>query len=125
MTYIDLYQSAIDWFTITSFEQEFYNYWDNRLAPAEEEREVKRQQYIGTTYKLDRGTAYLGVAFQKGIQHYMLRLTGGSAEDCKDAVYAQLRQRFVECTRIDLQVTVPMPKTWNQFELLQRMNAKG
>lgn len=123
MTYIDLHTAAIDWITLTSFEEEFHKYWQKFVG--KDARETKIPRYTGWEKDLERGTAVSYAGIQEGREHYMVHLTGPAGDDNRDKAFSQVRQRFAECTRIDLQVTVPMPKTWSQFALLQRLNERG
>lgn len=125
MTYIDLYTSALDWLTLTSFETEFYKYWEKRLKSHGELKEKMIPRYQGWAIDLDRGTGTVYTGMQNGTEHYMLHLTGPAAEDEKDPAFSFVRQRIATCKRIDLQVTVPMPQTWRQFDLLVRLEGRG
>lgn len=117
----------LDWLTVTSYEQTFYDYWNKRLSELENVVAVDKRalQYAGTTYQLDAGTAFLGTAFQKGRYHYMLRLSGYAAEQFKGAVYSQRKMAYVNITRMDIQATTEITEQWSQWELLCRVKGRG
>lgn len=123
-----LHTPLIDWFTITSFEDSFHDFWLQKFREvagqdAGEERKVL--QYAGHVFDIVGGTGFIGTAIQKGVVHHMLRLSGYAAEEYKDYVLSQQRQGFITCTRVDVQVTVPMPAEWSQWDLLVRLREKG
>lgn len=123
-----LYSALLDWLTVTSFEDEFFKYWEKRLDGLVSEGDTKESrvlQYDGYMYALPGGTAFLGTAIQKGIYHYMLRLSGYAAEENKEPVYSQARQGYAKATRVDLQVTVEKPGKWSQWDLLGRLKDAG
>jgi len=123
-----LYSALLDWLTVTSFEDEFFKYWEKRLNKRVSEIDVKESkvlQYDGYMHALPGGTAFLGTAVQKGTFHYMLRLSGYAAEEHKEPVYSQVRQGYAKATRVDLQVTVEKPGKWSQWDLLCRLKDAG
>ena len=126
MGMLTLHTPLIDWLTLTSRDDEFFSYWENKLGELSTEiKQKKVMQYEGNGYALENGSGFLGTAIQRGFIHYMLRLSGEISDELRLFAYSQQRQGFVKCTRIDLQVTVPMPKTWSQWQLLVDMKENG
>lgn len=121
-----LHTALIDWITATSYDDDFFSFWEMELLETCKSWDDKKvMQYTGRHFEVDGGTAFLGVAEQKGMFHYMLRLSGYAAEDMKGFVWSSMRNCMVKITRIDLQVTRPIDNTWSQWDLLVRMKEKG
>jgi hypothetical protein len=121
-----LHTALVDWITATSYDDGFFDWWEMELL--EECRswsDKKIMQYTGRMFEIEGGTAFLGVAEQRGLFHYMLRLSGYAAEDRKGYVWSSMRNYMVKVTRLDLQVTRPIDKSWSQWELVKRLKEKG
>lgn len=101
-----LNRPAIDWLTLTTYDtkkQADMAQLFNRVRPrwAEEAVNSKMLQYDGR-----RGEQwFIGAGQQKGRDHFIFRFSG----DLADAVTWQRLRPSVDCTRIDLQLTLPLP----------------
>lgn len=123
-----LNDSLIDWFTVTSFDEQFLLFWMNRMfKTATDKDRSKVLQYDGWSlpYRGMGGNVFLGTAMQEGRDNYMLRLSGYAAEDLKGPVFSQIRQGIAKVTRVDVQITTYCPNDWSQWELLVRMKELG
>lgn len=121
MSEIFLFKAHIDWFTATSFEPEFYQYWERRLSREGGSKESKILQYVGKFYNLDGGSCFLGSGDQNGRYHSMLRVSGQLADKLFKPLKSQVRQNFVTVTRLDIQSTIPEPAQWSQWTLFNRL----
>lgn len=109
----------VDWLTVTSFDLNFLSYWKSRMAEREGELlHHKIKQYDAVARTIGTGVMRISEGIQGAHEHYMLHLTGAVAEEYLEQVIAQVNQGFATVTRIDIQVTVPRPQGWNQFETL-------
>ena len=123
---ITLDQTGIDWLTVTSFEP-LVNEVQEKLKSLVEEMggkriTVKTMQYIGETVTNPLGSIFCGVAEQKGAIHYMIQISG---ELCNDndllrPIASGIREGWLQCRRVDLQITVIEPKTWIQWGFFNR-----
>lgn len=101
-----LNRPAIDWLTLTTYDlkkQAAMAQLFNKLRPrwVDEAVSAKMLQYEGR-----RGEQwFVGAGEQKGRDHYLFRFSG----DLADAVTWQSLRPSVDCTRIDLQLTLPLP----------------
>lgn len=126
MKNIELETVAFDWLTVTSFDYQFYKFWSEELKSwKEEKREAKMMQYLGFEKELSAGRMRLMVGSQKDREHYVLHLTSGLAELYTWAVVTQHKQGMCRVTRADLQVTITLPKKWNQVKFFTSMHERG
>lgn len=101
-----LNRPAIDWLTLTTYETKIQARMMallKQLRPRFDDEAVisKVMQYEGK-----RGEQwFVGSGLQKSKDHYMFRFSG----DLADAVTWQALRPPVSCTRIDLQLTLPLP----------------
>jgi hypothetical protein len=90
----------IDYLTATTWEQHVWaearHGWLSFQLPAHNER---RMQYGGQRY----GNVFFGIGMQRGKPHYMMQASGEDA----DHAFSTLDVERFNCTRIDLQVTMP------------------
>lgn len=101
-----LNRPAIDWLTLTTYDR--LTQLDmarllTRLRPDWQKQAVKGQmlQYIG-----QRGEQwFVGAGQQNGKDHYLFRFSG----DLSDAITWQALRPPIDCTRIDVQITLPLP----------------
>jgi hypothetical protein len=123
---ITLDQTGIDWLTITSFEPLVYDVQNKLKSIAEgnggKRLTVKTMQYIGETVTNELGSVFCGCAEQKGAMHYMIQISG---ELCNDTdmlipIGQGIREGWLQCRRIDLQITTIEPKAWQQWALFNR-----
>lgn len=99
-----LNRPAIDWLTLTTYSAKSRLDMLRMLEPMtnkSNESDCRVMQYQGR-----RGEGYfIGYGEQRGKEHYMFRFSG----DMSDAVtWNQLRPQ-IECSRIDIQLTLPLP----------------
>ena len=101
-----LNRPAIDWLTLTTFSRQTQMEMArilNRLLPdfATQGVDGRIRQYDGK-----RGEGwFVGAGPQKGHDHYIFRFSG----DLSDAVTWQPVRPPIDCTRLDLQLTLPLP----------------
>lgn len=127
MTYLDLNHAAIDYLTLTSFEPEFRLHWNRVLDQIKPLRktDTRSQQYQGEMTYYPAGSVFQGDALQKGLDHYVVKISGGLAEEMRETAFRQQKAHLCRATRVDLQVTIAYPKDWSQIDLLQRIHDSG
>lgn len=109
---------APDWLTLTTFD-EIPAYALQQIidrhstGPLEDQ---KRMQYSG----FRKGQLFLGRSLQLGLPHYMFQASGlGAALTWVDCAEIAL----LKCTRIDLQLTIPMPKWYSSRDFYDALAA--
>lgn len=128
---LSLHTPLCDYLTITGFNEELKMWFDGAIA----RHSVKQEDYAikfrgappyeGTMHTAAAGSAFCGVGWQNGMPHYMVQVSGEMADDLLQPALTLQKNGLAKATRIDLQVTVPYPAGWNQFDFLTRMNARG
>lgn len=99
-----------DWLTLTTFYHEALLWWlYDGFAPESSRREEKRMQYSGSATQ----NLFWGTGVQNGDQHAMLQASGEIA----DRVLWLANDDRLRCTRIDLQVTIDLPKGFSSRDL--------
>lgn len=102
----------VDWLTLTTYETRASDAM-RYLVIGEDWEPEKRLQYNG----IGSGSLFLGDALQRGKSHYMFVASGESA----DQAYSTWSRNFGpydwNVTRIDLQVTVPLPAKFDSRAL--------
>lgn len=105
----------IDYATLTTWEHNVWQQtrfeWQGALTPVNEQR---RMQYRGFT----ANNVFFGIAEQLGKPHYMVQASGEQA----DAFCSQATCYHMNCTRIDLQVTIEKPATFDARRLYDDLN---
>lgn len=98
------HRPAIDWLTLTTYSGKERLLMLRLLEDFIKGRatsESKVMQYDGK-----RGEGYfIGTGKQKGKEHYMFRLSG----DLSDTITWQQLRPSLDCSRIDIQLTLPLP----------------
>src|SRR3990172_551937 len=109
-----------DYVRLTTFEAEDYNrmrdVWRVVLGDAETER-ANIMQYGGDSY----AHGFLGTGLQKRRPHYLMHFSGTAAA----IAYHTLETTNwldVKCTRVDAQITIPLPEGYDSQELFNRLN---
>jgi len=127
MKYIELYHAEMDYLTLTTWEYEIFTFWlKHDFGKVERKNEtVRQQQYIGETRYYEQGSIFVGQGEQKGMPHYIVRISGNMAEIAKEHAFGQRLAYQVECRRLDLQITIDEPKDWSQIALFNRSHRGG
>lgn len=99
---------AVDYLTLTTFDREKFEQ-ARALAVSVSEGDTaagKQLQYVG-----ERGTGYFaGQGSQKGKDHFLVSTSAAYAHDMLRLTHeAAERVQGIRCSRMDLQVTVPLP----------------
>lgn len=110
---------AIDYLTLTCFSPkgmaEFYK-WHQAIS--DNPKDAKRMQYTGKMAHDRYGSAFLGVAEQKGMEHSMLQVSGYLGQVCWQHFSSFVLAGHCKVTRLDLQVTIDYPRdVWSQSDL--------
>lgn len=98
---------ATDWITLTTYDQTAYNglvalcesYVDYNTSTAQ-----RRMQYAG----LGGDGFFFGRGRQRDTDHYMIVLSGVQAAVLAPTLATSMFSRLVSCTRIDVQLTLPV-----------------
>lgn len=109
---------AVDWLTLTTFYGTEATRMFNALARRckGEGKQARIMQYEGRQWP----GGFWGNAMQKQRAHYMMRASGETA----DYVLDELRETCPgRCTRIDLQITIPMPPGYKARHVVDAMHA--
>lgn len=122
---LTLYQPLIDWVTLTSFHEWFYPYWSALIDSQGKTRDMRRIGYAGRGLDTGNGSIFVGQGTQKGKDHYIMQMGGENSHDTLYKVAESYERHMCRVTVFDLQVTVPEPEGWSQFELLKRMEEAG
>ena len=112
---LDTHVSLLDYLTITSFENTSNLFYMREAFQQENERNnydhsTSRQQgYKGVMTKgAGAGSVFFGtIQLDDERDHYMLRCSGGAAERAF-YVLPDNKDTGIRCTRIDLQITIPI-----------------
>lgn len=120
----------IDYLTLTTYEQTAWQFWKSALDGNQEleqdDDETQIMQYMGYFWRNGTGNAYLGSGMQKRGMHIMLRISGDLAHQMFGRVAKNpLKEMWGKVTRLDLQITVPMPDKWSQKRLHFRLTRAG
>jgi len=99
-----------DWVTCTSWHTDAFAGWINE---ADDWEEVQRLNYKGK----QQGKVFVGDGEQNGYFHRMLQVSGKEADT---AIPALLYLPDIECTHLDLQVTVSWPDS-DIFAIAERL----
>jgi len=117
---------AVDWLTLTSFDPKFYAFWAQQLDQmSDEKKDVKWKQYLGQEVNITSGMVKLMSGEQNGRPHCIVWVSGSLANVLMEKAMEQVANGLCECKRIDLQVTTPYPKGWEQFRLLTQLKEVG
>lgn len=93
----------IDWLTFTTWDNQIFRAWQGWQHEQEgDEKAGKIKMYSG----IWRGNSFIGEGRQGEKSHGLVRVSGG---DSHNAYYQLLRCGNAKCTRLDLQVTTPLP----------------
>ncbi len=121
---LSLHTPLADYLTLTSFDDDLHG-WVKGVIGETEGVPEKRHLYEGEAYDVYDGTIFTGSAFQDGRAHYIMQASGESAARILPACTNIVKNGLATCTRIDLQVTIPYPRTWSQWDFLNDMHTKG
>jgi len=120
----------IDYLSMTSFEPTSWQFWKDQLRSTgeliQDDKPTHLQQYSGYYWRNGNGNAYLGSGMQKRGEHIWLRVSGDMAqENFYRLAKNPVKEMWGKVTRLDLQITVPMPETWSQKRYLYRLMKAG
>lgn len=121
----------VDWLTLTTFDETIAQHWRStqtllnlgEYVPTI--RRTKALQYDGEQFYTENGSFFLGHGIQKGRDHWMIRISGELSNDYVKKATKHCQDGLMRCSRIDLQMTIIEPETWNQESFLKRMLAAG
>lgn len=103
---------AVDWLTLTTYSRKSML---SMLGVMEQfTKHIQTQESMVRNYDGRRGEGFfIGHGQQNGKDHYMFRFSG----DMSDALTWQKTRPPIDCSRIDLQITIPLPcKIGDAFE---------
>lgn len=101
-----------DWIRVTTFDKGQYEKMAQvvkDLAFDEEPEEGKFLQYRGDWYS----HAFHGQGEQNNYQHWLVNVSGELSQTALEWIIKVTDVTLIKCTRIDLQVTVPLPESWD------------
>lgn len=101
-----------DWIRLTTYEKPTYLLLAEQikqLFPRDEPRPGGFLQYGGDRYS----HAFHGQGEQNGYAHWLVEVTGENAQAALLAFVGVTKVENVKCRRLDIQVTVPLPKEWD------------
>lgn len=125
MSEISLNKPQIDYFTITSYCDNWYIVADKMCVMVNGDYEQRhRMQYSGKLRRTENGTIFLGTAEINGRTHHLLQVDGELAYDLRFYILDFYPSYIVKCTRVDFQVTIREPRNWKQWDLLIRFKKK-
>lgn len=91
----------LDWLRVTDWKQMLS---EEQWASKDNQRSVRRLNYFGEMY----AGVFHGMGWQNNRHHFMMEITGERSDD----IWTTFPED-AKCTRIDIQVTVPM--RWNKI----------
>lgn len=106
-------RAACDWCTLTTSDKYVYNEFVQMVGEHVDWKQTssqKRLQYSG----IGGDGFFYGVGVQNGSPHYMMILSGLLAGQLLPVWAARQSARFCNCTRFDIQITIP--KEWKARE---------
>lgn len=93
----------IDWVTFTTWDVAVHNRWRDWLQSLPGERRYGQVHVYSGVWV---GSAFVGMGEQSGgKKHFMARVSGDIAHDA----FYHLTDPAAKCTRLDVQVTIPLP----------------
>lgn len=97
----------IDWLTFTTWEGEIYKAWQEWQREQEgDEKTGKIRMYSG----IWRGNSFIGEGRQGDKAHGLIRVSG---KESHNAYYQIFSCGHAKCTRLDVQVTTPLPEGYS------------
>jgi len=107
---VDINCPKIDWLTFTSWESEVFCAWKKwQNEKSEPAQEGKIKMYAGTW----AGSTFVGEGLQGGKKHYIVRVSGEESHEA----FNKLDVEGFKCTRIDIQITEPLPVGYSARQL--------
>lgn len=125
MPLIQLNNVLLDYLTLTSYSGKWFNYMMESLGDENDEAyEIKSRGYEGWAVVLVSGSISFLSGFNEGKQHYIVRISGSLAnyaiQNCLD-----ISKGFdVNCSRMDVQVTVMKPARMSMIAMRNRLETK-
>ena len=112
---IQINQARVDYWTFTTFDKWIFEAWHYKMREEGAQHE-KRKRYEGDRGKGRFASVFVGVGTQKGREHYIVECSGESSHGLMSHfVNTDMMLGRVNCTRIDVQVTIDEPLTWSQL----------
>ena len=115
---------AIDWLTLTTFSAKTAFQMDRIITKLSGNQEPVNSKYLMYEGKQIEGI-FAGEGTQKGKRHFLFRLSGDNADEM---MFGQPLRPSLECSRIDVQITLPIDAsidTYKLFRSAQRKIGKG
>lgn len=114
--------ARFDWQRFHDAEVKAFNKLHRKNAGSEgamvfEARKYKVLQYDGQVI----GGVFFGAGNQQGKEHYMIRVSGGRANEF--AMHASRVVSDMRCTRMDVQVTVSKPLDWDVLKMRAQVDS--
>lgn len=97
--------AALDWLTLTSYDNETYARISTQIRDMMRKspvKKAKRMQYEGERTE----QTFYGRGTQAGTEHYLMQCSGIEADNLFLRMYGLNAQYYAKCTRIDLQITI-------------------
>lgn len=107
---------CVDWLTFTTWDQSVFIDWQKWLHNFDgEEKAGKIRMYDG----IWRGSAFVGEGTQGNKRHGLIRVSGSESNQA----FNQLNKEFSKCTRLDVQVTTPLPSDYSARQFADDLRA--
>lgn len=126
MTLIRLNYPLVDYLTLTSYSRSWLDFMIESFAPNRATWfDMKRNGYVGKMYDLGTGSLSILTGNAKGKPHYLMSISGEVADSAIVHVLERSKGYKVKCRRLDVQVTVMMPKNMSMVALRNRLEKDG
>lgn len=117
-----------DYVTVTSWAHDYDKLIGEALGYTKALRgiewfDTKIMQYEGVTHNTGHGSVFVGRGMQKDRYHHMVRVSGSMADLLIEDILNASEDRKV--TRVDYQITWPLPDWFSQWRFFNRMKKKG
>ena len=122
---ITINKAMVDYWTLTTFDQVIFENW-HMIMRGEGCKYEKRKRYEGDRGEGGMKSVFVGVGTQKGKKHYVAECSGASADMLLGRfVNGETIRGRINCTRIDVQVTIEEPASWNQIDYESAAESAG
>lgn len=97
----------VDWLTFTTWEEPVYTAWQKwQSEQVGEVKTGKIRMYVG----IWRGSSFIGEGRQGYKNHGLVRVSGSESHE---AFYQLSKVGEAKCTRLDVQITIPLPEGYS------------
>lgn len=122
---IQINKAMFDWFTISTFDKNMFDYWFSQAKKSSGERkQMRMRQYIGESFETPIGSINVLGADQSGKAHNIIHVTGELSDSLKDIVTGQNKEGNVNINRTDIQVTVIQPDGLSMIDLAKKLESR-